>query len=162
MEDLAELMGVVMVHKGIEKGTNQIKFDNFVIRGQEKKILKFKTTCPLTSQKRGEEYLDLYRYLMKKDIITSKIGGISVITLDTINNINQTKLVSLDQFKLLLNDYSTALPCYELDKIGLFNLLKNYQYEMEDEVKLLRNIIRNKSRTKSKRKSKSKTKSKRR
>ena len=130
-------LGTVLFDKGVEKGTNQIKFDNFTVQASEKKIMKFKQTCPKTSDLGDAIYMNLYDYLIKKEIITSNIKGLSALTFDTINNINQDKLKTLDGFKGILSDFSTIFPCYDIDMAGLFKFLKEYKYNASDEAKYL-------------------------
>jgi hypothetical protein len=157
MDLLDELFIGTAIDKGIEGKDNQIKFDNFTVQAKTKNILKYKPECQKQPNLKDTAYLDLYNYLIKKGVITSALGKETFITWDSVNKINQDKIKSLDEFKRLVDDYITVLPCYDLDKVALFNFLKTYKYNSTDELTYIRNIVSN---MKSKQKSKSKRASK--
>lgn len=157
MDLLGELFVGTAIDKGIENSGNQIKFDNFTVQAKSKNILKYKPGCSKQPDLKDTAYLDLYDFLIKKGVITSALGKEAIITWQSINKINQDKIKNLDEFKRIVDDYITVLPCYELDKVALFNFLKTYKYNSADELTYIRNIgsnMRLKQKSKSKRASK--------
>lgn len=153
MDNLLVFIGIVAVDKALEESNNEIKFDNFIAQAKEKKILNLKDNCSIeqsgwfnNSNKNidknfdNDAYFDLYNYLIKKEVITKKVGKASIFTWDSIHTINE-KLIEEIKLKELIKEGNADLPellkCYTIDYQELHNLLEKYEYDGLDEVKLM-------------------------
>lgn len=160
---LAEMFAIEAVAKGAEKINNEIKFENFIGQGKEIKILKARSKCKhnvygfsynVVPMYIESAYLDLYDYLVKKEIIKQKIGYEALITADQVHTVNPDKRVlEPKNIKKLINpsnpDYPALLKCYHIDYNKLSNYLLDYEHAVLNEVKVFKRI-KTVKRTKSK------------
>jgi len=164
--DILEFLGVVAVDKVSESSQNEILFDNFIKQAKEKQILKLsKNDCIIEvpgtffgkSNKKidinfeNDAYLDLYDYLVNKNIITKNLGKSTIITWNSVSIINQDKIRDKDKFKIecsnLFNkeknsDFPNLLTCYSIDVDKLYNFLKTYKNSPVDEINLYANSVK--------------------
>lgn len=142
-----------------KKMNNEIKFETFVIQAKKNHVLVLKDeTKERIVTKPGvlfgtilynandpsvkervliDSYLDLYDYLIKKNIITSKVGSESCCTRDHVNVVNP-QLSDVTNLQNLLKErnlyYPNSLKCYTLHHDRLSHMLQ--LYSPEDTVKL--------------------------
>jgi hypothetical protein len=149
---LAEMFAIEAVGKGAEKINNEIKFENFIGQGKEVKFIKLRSNCKhkvygvsyIVDPKYIESaYLDLYDYLIKKEIIKQKIGYETLITADQVHTVNpDKKVLEPKNIKKLINpansDYPVLLKCYHIDYNKLSNYLINYEHAVLNEVKVFK------------------------
>uniref|UniRef100_A0A6C0HTR4 Uncharacterized protein n=1 Tax=viral metagenome TaxID=1070528 RepID=A0A6C0HTR4_9ZZZZ len=147
--------------KGAEQSNNEIKFDNFVPKAKDKNILTVIPQCKyeesgwfgnytvdINEVTKGNKnvsymhldvaYLELYDYLVKKEIIIKKFGAVFVITFDSIYTINEKSIEISTLSKIIKKenpDYPKILKCYTIDYKKLSELLKNYKYDYTDEIR---------------------------
>ena len=130
-----------------ESVNNEIQLENFELQAKEKKIMELKPT-PCKRKFWGfiqytvdDNYLmisygDLFNYLVKKEIIISKI---SIGTFFTANFVYTLPKPFIDEkeFQKRMNptnsDYPDTLKCYTIHNNKLYDLLKNYKYNATDE-----------------------------
>lgn len=150
---LANMFAIEAVGKGAEKINNEIKFENFIGQGKEVKFLKTRSKCKHKAYGMSymvepnyieSAYLDLYDYLIKKEIIKQKIGYEALITADQVHTVNpDKKVLEPKNIKKLLNpnnsDYPTLLKCYHIDYNKLSNYLINYEHGALNDFKVLKN-----------------------
>ena len=158
--DLFGVIGITAADKTFENRNNEIKFDNFIPQAQSKNILKLKLNCTIKkSGYFGESvvnvddnyikpaYLELYDYLVKKDIITKNLGGSSLFTWSRVYTVNP-KLSDVTNLNSLLSykntDFPKLLSCYTIDYKKLSELLINYKYSPSDELRAYTGGKRNK------------------
>ena len=165
---LAEMFAIEAVGQGAEKINNEIKFENFIAQGKEVEFLKARSKCKhkafgmsyiVDPKYIDSAYLDLYDYLIKKEIIKQKIGFETLITADQVHTVNPDKnVLKPNNIKKLVNrnleDYPELLECYHIDYNKLSDYLINYEHAVLNVVKVFK-------RTKSVKKSKSKNRTKR-
>jgi hypothetical protein len=130
-----------------ESVNNEIQLENFEIQAKKINIMKLKST-PCKSKFWGfieytvdDNYLmycyaELFNYLVKKEIIISKIDVGTFFTADFVYTLPKP-FIHQTEFQKRINstnsDYPEILKCYTIDNTKLYNLLKNYKYNITDE-----------------------------
>lgn len=148
-----ELGFLIGADKAVEQKTNQIKFTNFVAQAKSRNILTPISGCKIKSFNLGisekfhkhhmnlNAYTELYQYLIKKKIINQKLGKASFWTWDYIQTINPD-LIKTDTLHELIKkediNFPTLLKCYNINYNELSDLLKNYKYQMMDDINAIR------------------------
>jgi hypothetical protein len=146
--------------KAVEGIGNELKFENFIEQGQRDNILVLKKDCSV--EKIGwfggslkiddtflnDSYLELFDYLVKKEIIKEKIGIQMFFTADYVYTINkdlvESKIIQ-EKIKSTNEDFPKILNCYTIQFDKLSKFLKNYQYNPLDDYKMIAKIIQPKS-----------------
>jgi hypothetical protein len=146
MSHLLELLGIAAVDKVAQHQNNEIKFDNFVAQANQQQILVKTKSCD--TKKSGwfsndikDDYLELYNYLVKADVISKQMTKASFITWDSVHTVNPAAITSLSVLKQKMlakkSEYPKELSsCYRIDYQKLWSLLKNYKFSATDEVKM--------------------------
>ncbi len=142
--------------KAVEGLGNELKFENFIEQGQRDNILILKKDCSI--EKIGwfgsslkindtflnDSYLELFDYLVKKEIIKEKLGIQMFFTADYVYTINkelvESKIIQ-EKIKSTNEDFPKILNCYTIQFDKLSKLLKNYQYNPLDDYKMIAKII---------------------
>jgi len=128
-----------------ESVNNEIKIENFEIQAKDKNIMELKSsTCK--SKMFGFEYTvdhnylmhaytELFNYLVKKEIIISKIDVGTFFTADFVHTLPQPFIDEKEFQKRMnpTNDYPEMLKCYTIHYKKLYDLLKNYKHNVTDE-----------------------------
>jgi len=146
--------------KGIEKSNNEIKFDNFVPQARKEEFLTLIPQCKIQESGMFGNYtrdidmenklikganldlahLDLYDYLVKKNVITTSTRVGIIFSFDSTYTINKDK-ISVSDLKQLIkkenSDFPKLLKCYNINYEKLSDFLKNYDYKLIDEAKAL-------------------------
>lgn len=138
-----------------ETVNNEIKIDNFELQAKEKNIIKLKSdNCKIkfwfffetTIDKNYlmQAYGELFNFLVKKEIIISKIDLGSFFTADFVYTLPKP-FMDEKEFQKRMNDIndndSELLKCYTIDTNALYDLLKNYKYNITDEAKRLGQML---------------------
>ena len=136
------------VDTAIEKGQNQIGFENFIVQAQSKDILKYKPGCmkgwygePLDKNPIGMKsiYNILYDCLVEVGIIEKKRDKYSIITLSSSYTItkdtSQLEPVNIEELLKDKNsaDFKELNKCFDIDYNKLSDLLKKYVYDSTDQ-----------------------------
>jgi hypothetical protein len=133
-----ELFGWTAASKIAENHMNEIKYQNFIVQGKNKEILTLKPSITGCENTLDKAYLDLYNYLIKKEIITSKINAAAVAMVSPINIINKDKTgegILKDLVKEENSDFpETIKKCYTIDYDKLSKFLIDYKYDAKDEL----------------------------
>jgi hypothetical protein len=139
------------------KSTNQIAFDNFMAQAYERNILQYKKGCIKgifgsyddLSGSYNNYYFQLYYLLIQIKVINGSFSGIQAyFSLDYEYTIDTTKL-TIEYLKTncettIKNDPKyVSLNCFTIDYNKLVELLKTYNYQVLDQIKIL-NPITNK------------------
>jgi hypothetical protein len=133
------------------------------VQAKDKKILTLLNNCETEPRSITDVYVDLYDHLVKKNIITTKVGAASLWSWDSIYTINKALIEESDLRKLLKKeDLPKAFKCYTINYEQLSKLLKNYNYNFTDEVKVLGELVSGKQRNRSNRRRMTKRKTNRR
>ena len=130
-----------------ESINNEIQLENFELQAKEKNIMELKPT-PCKSKIWGLFeytvdhnnltfcYADLFNYLVKKEIIISKIDVGTFFTANFVYTLPQP-FIDQKEFQKRMNltnsDYPEILKCYTIHESKLYNLLKNYKHNLTDE-----------------------------
>ncbi len=142
----------------VYKTNNELKFENFVIQAKVNKVLLLKDEtkeCIITkpgmlfgtiqynandpSTKESvltDTYLDLYDYLIKKNIITKEVRAGSFWTWDYVNKVNPALMDIGNLQKILIesdSEYPNTLKCYTVYYDRLSKFLQTYQYSSGDQ-----------------------------
>jgi hypothetical protein len=124
-------------NKVAEGVTKQIKVENFVPQARKRGILKATETCDEDRNPVFEAYEDLYTYLIKKNVVKSEVGVVSLATFDSVQTINDA-LTSESDLKKLINkdngDFPKKLDCYTIHHKELSDLLEHYKYSAANEL----------------------------
>lgn len=147
MSIVKDLFFMEAERKVAETVNNEIKIENFEIQAKQKNIMKIKPQ-PCKSKMWGlfeynvdhnylnHSYGELFNYLVKKEIIISKIDLATYFTADFVYTL-PTPFIDKKEFQTRMNDknkdYPELLKCYEIDNNILYDLLKNYKYNLKDE-----------------------------
>lgn len=142
--------------RGVEYIGNEIKDVNFVQQAKDKNIITFIPNCtiknfgwlgditidPKDTNHLKTVYLNLYDYLVKHNIIIKKFDLTFFFTADFSYKITQNKeLLEIKNLEKILNkqnnDFPKVLKCYTIDYDKLSHLLKNYNNNPTNEVKVL-------------------------
>ena len=129
-----------------ESVNNEIQLENFELQAKEKKIMELKPT-PCKSKIWGLFeytvdhnhltfcYADLFNYLVKKEIIISKIDAGTFFTANFVYTLPQPFIDQKEFQKRMIpdNDFPEILKCYTIHLNKLYDLLKNYKYNVTDE-----------------------------
>jgi hypothetical protein len=130
-----------------ESINNEIQLENFELQAKKQNILELKPT-PCKSKFWGfieytvdHNYLtfcyaDLFNYLVKKEIIISKIDYGTFFTANFVYTLPQP-FIDQKEFQKRINptnsDYPEILKCYTIHENKLYDLLKNYKHDVTDE-----------------------------
>jgi hypothetical protein len=130
-----------------ESVNNEIQLENFELQAKKQNILELKPT-PCKSKFWGfieytvdHNYLtfcyaDLFNYLVKKEIIISKIDYGTFFTANFVYTLPQP-FIDQKEFQKRINptnsDYPEILKCYKIHENKLYDLLKNYKHDVTDE-----------------------------
>jgi hypothetical protein len=152
MAEFADLIADVALFASndiVAKHKNELKDDNFIVQCRDSGILTLRQTpeCKeFTSSTMA--YEDLYFYLVMKNVITNKIESASAVSLDFVNTINPAE-IETDRLKQIVKEDAPDLPkrlrCYTIHHEKLSTFLKNYQYSVADQVKLVGHVINEKN-----------------
>lgn len=150
MSILEDIIVMETEAKIAETVNNEIKIDNFELQAKEKNIIKIKsdkcTIKPLfffetivDDNYLMQAYGELFNCLVKKEIIISKIDLGSFFTADFVYTLPKPFMDEREFQKRMndTNDFPELLKCYTIDTTRLYNLLKNYKYNLTDEYKRL-------------------------
>jgi len=134
----------------VEKAGNQLTFENFIPQGIKLNILKLIPNCKIKIEWVGDvvinntfqkdAYLDLYDYLVVKNIITKKNGIATLFTWTSVYTVNP-ELSKLNKIKKLLKkdkDYPNLLNCYTIDYAKLSKFLESYTNNLNNHVNLFK------------------------
>ena len=142
--------------KAVEGLGNELKFENFIEQGQRDNILVLKKDCSI--EKIGwfgrslkiddtflnDSYLELFDYLVKKEIIKEKVGIQMFFTADYVYTINkdlvESKIIQ-EKIKSTNEDFPKILNCYNIHFDKLSKFLKNYIYNPLDDYKMIAKVI---------------------
>ena len=154
MSFIKDILLMEVETKIAETVNNEIKLENFELQAKEKNILELKKT-PCKSKYWGfidytvnDNYLmlsygELFDYLVKTEIIISKIDVATYFTADFVYTIPQP-FIDQKEFQKRMNPENSEFPerlkCYIIHYTKLYDLLKNYKHNVTDEYK--RNIQR--------------------
>jgi hypothetical protein len=140
-----ETVGETAVVEGVN---NEIKFTGFIVQGLKYNVLQKKQgICKKTvkgwlynsesddNTDIKDIYLELYNHLIKKEIIKKKVGFLSIFSGDAIYTINSSKINNIQQY--VGTDLPESMKCYSINYSNLENFLKNYNYNLADDVSLL-------------------------
>ena len=155
--NVALMAGGIAANKAIEKTGNQIKFENFVQQAKDKGVLTKIDGCkPEQNGLFGasfvgidDAYLELYNYLIKKNIIKSTAGAASLVTFDSIDTINKDLIKESDVKRLVdkdNKDFPKSLKCYTIHHTKLSDFLEGYKYSATNELKVIRGLASSKRR----------------
>jgi hypothetical protein len=150
---LGQMFAIEAGNRLTEKINNEIKFENFIGQGKEVGFLNVIKDCKHKVYGMSYKvdhttniepaYLDLYDYLVKKQIIKSKFGLETLITADQVHIVNPDKSVLQPKnIKMLINpnnsDYPALLKCYHIDYNKLSNYLIKYEHASLNQFKVIK------------------------
>lgn len=150
---LGQMLAIEAGNRLTEKINNEIKFENFIGQGKEVGFLNVIKDCKHKVYGMSYKvdhttniepaYLDLYDYLVEKQIIKSKFGLETLITADKVHIVNPDKSVLQPKnIKMLINpnnsDYPALLKCYDVDYNKLSNYLIKYEHASLNQFKVIK------------------------
>jgi hypothetical protein len=153
MDNILGFFGIVAAGAAVEKSQNQITFENFIVQAQSATILTYKKGClkgmfgqPLDKLPYGIKpfYNILYDCLVSIGVIEKNIDKWSIITASSAHTVTKdiSKLKSEYIQKMLENensfDYQQLKNCFDIDFNKLTILLTNYNYDVSDQIVLLK------------------------
>jgi len=132
-----------------ESINNEIQLENFELQAKEKNIMELKSTPTHCKSKLWGFieytvdhnnlnfcYAELFNYLVKKEIIISKIDVGTFFTANFVYTLPQP-FIEQKEFQKRMNstnsDYPEILKCYTIHNNILYDLLKNYKHNVTDE-----------------------------
>lgn len=136
MSIIKDLFFIQAEAKIAESVNNEIKIENFEIQSKEKNIMELKPT-PCKSKYWSfieytvdnnylmHAYAELFNYLVKKEIIISKIDVGTFFTADFVHTLPEP-FIDQKEFQKRMNptDYPDLLKCYTIHYSKLYDLLQ--------------------------------------